>query len=198
MIATGSKGNCSCNIFGRAPLPANPTMSQLLPIDLFRDAMSRVPSAVTVVTAGDRNKIRGITIGSFTSVSLKPMLVSFNVACATRMHEMITTVPRFAVHLLSEEQASLSSRFAEPERTGKEQFADVEYVLDDCGTPVLGGAITVFRCVPHATVPAGDHTLIVARVEAVSVPPIEEKPLIYVNRRYSMLGEDIDVPVYPF
>ncbi len=179
------------------PYLATSTMPHPPDMDSFRDAMSCVPSPVTVVTARDGKEIRGITIGSFTSVSLEPMLVSFNVACTAQIHDMITATPRFTVHLLSEEQAPLSSRFANPDRTSVEQFADVEYVLDDHGIPVLGGAIAVFQCVPHANMPAGDHTLIVARVEAVTIPG-RKKPLIYVDRSYRMLGQGIDVPVCPF
>ena len=165
--------------------------------DRFKDAMSCVPTAVTVVTAADVDDLWGITIGSFTSVSLEPLLVSFNVACSSRMHDRIVGARRFAVHLLSAEQAQLSSIFADPDRLGKDQFAQVTYALDDDGIPILGGAIVVFKCASHNMLPAGDHTLIVAKVDSVMIAG-KDSPLVYVDRGYRTLGDGIDVPVCPF
>lgn len=165
--------------------------------EAFRSAMRRVPSPVTVVTAARAGEMRGMTVGSFTSVSLVPPLISFNVSHDARMHDLITRVSHFAVHLLSDEQAHLSTTFAEPDRTGVQQFEDVSYSLDDNGVPLIEGAITVFSCAAFAAHPAGDHSLMVGRVLSVSTAS-GALPLVYFNRKYRVLGEGIDVPVWPF
>ena len=165
--------------------------------EVFRSAMRRVPSSVTVVTAARAGLMRGMTVGSFTSVSLVPPLVSFNVSHDARMHDMITRARHFAVHLLSDEQAHLSTTFAEPDRSGAQQFEDVSYSLGDHGVPLIDGAITVFHCASFAAHPAGDHSILVGRVKSVS-PASGAFPLVYFNREYRVLGEGIDVPVWPF
>ena len=172
-------------------------MSEEMLAETFRQAMRRVPVPVTVVTVTACDKIRGITVGSFTSVSLDPPLISFNVSRAARMHGLITVARHFAVHLLSEDQAHLSTTFADPARTGAQQFENISFSLDEYGVPVLAGAMVVFRCVPHAVHIAGDHTLMVGRVLAIT-PAASTSPLVYFDRGYRMLGPAIDVPVWPF
>lgn len=172
-------------------------MSEEILVEAFRTAMRRVPSPVTVVTAADGGQMRGMTVGSFTSVSLVPPLISFNVSHDARMHDLITRVRHFAVHLLSDEQANLSTTFAEPDRSGAQQFEDVSYSLDKHGVPLIDGAIAVFHCASYARHPAGDHSLLVGRVLSVS-PATGDLPLVYFNREYRVLGEGLDIPVWPF
>ena len=98
--------------------------------------MPQVPSAVTVVTAGREDELGGMTIGSFTSVSLDPLLISLNVACEAQMHDLIVGAERFAVHLLSDEQAVLSNHFSVLDHRGDEPFAAIPYRLDPCGITI--------------------------------------------------------------
>ena len=93
--------------------------------EAFRSAMRRVPAVVTIVTAARGEEIRGITIGSFTSVALEPPLISFNVGKEARMHGVITTASHFAVHLISQQQTHLCEHFATPDLTSAEQFGTV-------------------------------------------------------------------------
>jgi flavin reductase (DIM6/NTAB) family NADH-FMN oxidoreductase RutF len=89
-------------------------MPDPVPGDAFRAVMRRVPSPVVVVTAQGPREARGITIGSFTSLALDPPLVSFNVGCGARMHEVMEACDRFAVHVLGEEQTHLPNRCPSP------------------------------------------------------------------------------------
>jgi flavin reductase (DIM6/NTAB) family NADH-FMN oxidoreductase RutF len=163
-------------------------MQEKLDGNMLRSAMRRVPSPVTVVTVAGADELRGITIGSFTSVSLEPSLICFNVAHDAQAHEVIIHAERFAVHILTDEQAYLSDHFAIPDRTGEEQFADLEYRLDQHGTPLLNDALTIFHCKHFATHPAGDHTLLLGEVTAIQEYRAGE-PLIYYDRTYRSIGE---------
>lgn len=159
--------------------------------EMLRAAMRRVPSPVTVVTATDGRELRGITIGSFTSVSLAPPLISFNVAHASRMHALLTTrAERFAVHILSEEQAHLSDHFAVPNRTGDEQFAGLGFRRDAYGTPLLDDVLAIFHCARYAVYPAGDHSLLIGEVLKVE-RRAEGAPLLYFDRTYRNVGEPV-------
>ena len=157
--------------------------------------MRRLPSPVTVVTAGGVREPRGITIGSFTSTSLEPPLVSFNVELAAQMHDVLAAAGHYAVHLLGDAHAHLSDRFARPDRTGEEQFDGLAYHRDAHGTPVLDGVLAVLHCVPYAVYEAGDHSIFVGEVV-----DIEEggpgQPLLYFNRAYRRVGEPVAPPAF--
>lgn len=169
--------------------------------EMLRAAMRRVPSPVTIVTATDGREMRGITIGSFTSVSLTPPLISFNVAHASRMHALITArTERFAVHILAEDQAHLSDHFAVPGRTGAEQFAGLAYRRDAGGTPLLDDVLAIFHCARYAVYPAGDHSLLIGEVLKVERRG-EGTPLLYFDRSYRNVGAPVQrslfTPVKP-
>ena len=159
--------------------------------DKLRMMMRRVPSPVTVVTAAGPDEIRGMTVGSFTSVSLDPPLISFNVALDAQMHDLIVHVEHFAVHLLSDAQVDLSNNFALPDRSGAEQFASISYRRDAHGTPILEETLAVFYCTHYAVHPAGDHSLLVGRVIDIAAG-VEAMPLVYFDRSYRHLSDKIN------
>lgn len=161
------------------------------PVDgsVLRTVMRRCAAPVTVVTAAGPGERRGITIGSFTSVSLDPPLVCFNVQREATMHELVTTAPHFAVHLLRDDQAHLSERFAVPDLPGEAQFEGVAHRLSEAGVPLIDGVLAVLRCVPFAVYPAGDHSIVVG--EVVGIDEGEgQAPLLYFDRRYHTVGDE--------
>lgn len=157
--------------------------------EALRNVMRRVPSPVVVVTAF-AGEARGSTIGSFTSVSLVPPLISFNVALESQMHRVITKARRFAVHILAEHQADVYQRFATAELRSDEQFAAMPHRAEADGLPVLTEAEAVLFCRPFAIHSAGDHSIIIGEVEGVS-DNWAASPLVYYNRSYRGLGEVI-------
>jgi flavin reductase (DIM6/NTAB) family NADH-FMN oxidoreductase RutF len=160
----------------------------------LRHAMRRLPSPVTIVTASVGEKIRGITIGSFASVSLEPALVSLNLSVETPMLPLVERSSRFVVHVLREDQAHLSELFAVPDRTGEEQFAEVAFHRDETGLPVLEGVLARLYCSVDALHPAGDHVLVIGRVDQVEELSAGH-PLVYFNRGYHSVGDEVDIEV---
>lgn len=157
-------------------------VSQIGP-ETLRSVMRRVPSPVTVVTATGDAEARGATIGSFTSVSLEPPLVSINVGSETKMHDVLKEASRFAVHLLGDEQSDLSIHFAVPNRTGDEQLAAVPHSLDEYDVPILEEAQAVLHCRCYDDVEAGDHSIFIGEVVAIEKRG-EAAPLLYYNSSY--------------
>lgn len=162
------------------------------PVDAatFRTLMGRVPSPVVVVTAQGADEARGITIGSFSSVALEPPLVSFNVGLESQMYDVMEACERFAVHVLGEEQAHLAERFAVPDLSGTEQFESVSHSRDTRGTPILEGGSAVFHCVPHDSLPAGDHVLYVGLVVDVDERP-DRGGVLYYKSDYREVGSEL-------
>jgi flavin reductase (DIM6/NTAB) family NADH-FMN oxidoreductase RutF len=165
--------------------------------EALRLVMRRVPAPVTVVTAATADEMRGITIGSFTSVSLDPPLVSFNVEKRAQMHRLITRAAVFAVHLLTEDQAHLSNHFAIPDMSGEEQFEPLRYRFDAYGSPILEDVMAVLHCSLYALYEAGDHSLIVGEVLVIDDRG-KDHPLVYFNRSYRGVGEEVEMnPLSP-
>lgn len=151
--------------------------------DDLRAVMQRVPAPVTVVTTAGSAEARGATIGSFTSVSLDPPLVSFNVELESQMHEVLGEASHFAVHLLSDEQSQLCQHFALPDQPGAQQLAEVPHRLNGHGIPVIEEAPAVIHCRLYNTVEAGDHSIIIGKVIRLEVRDIRP-PILYYNRDY--------------
>ncbi|MEF8815420.1 MAG: flavin reductase family protein [Salinibacter sp.] len=156
----------------------------------FRASMRRVPSPVVVVTARGPQEVRGITIGSFSSVALDPPLVSFNVARDSRMFEVMEACEWFAVHVLGENQAHLAKQFAVPGLSGPEQFEAVPHERDPHGTPILDGGSAVLHCRLHDSLPAADHCLYVGRVAEVEERP-DQGAVLYYKSDYRGVGKEL-------
>lgn len=154
----------------------------------LREALRGMASPVVVVTCVGEEGARGATIGSFTSASLAPPLVTFNVTHETRFHRALASAPSFAVHLLAEDQAALASHFAIADLD--DQLAAVEHALTPNGLPLLPGTLGILLCRPHRRVEAGDHTLVVGRVEE-RIEGREAGPLLYFRQTYRGVGQEV-------
>lgn len=127
---------------------------------LFRSALGSFTTGVTVVTAMGEAGPAGMTVNSFASVSLDPPLVLWSPAKSSARHRLFTTAEHFVVHVLSVEQAHLSTRFTR----GGDGFEGIDYEVNDEGVPVLAGTLARFECLRSALHDAGDHTIVVGRV----------------------------------
>ncbi|WP_412068151.1 flavin reductase family protein [Rubrivirga sp. IMCC43871] len=157
--------------------------------EALRSVLRDVPSPVVVVTVEATDGPRGATIGSFTSVSLDPPLVSFNVTQGTQLHVALADAPVFAVHLLDAGQADLAEHFAIPDLSGEAQLAPFDHVRGG-GPPLLRGSLGILLCAPHARFEAGDHTVFVGHVTHV-VDGAGHDPLLYVRQSYRGIGERV-------
>ena len=163
--------------------PPAPARSALA--DALRAVMRRVPSPVTVVTAAHEGGRVGATIGSFTSVSLAPPLVSFNLQHGSSLRRALEAGAPFAVHVLGADQADLARRFAAPDLPAAERFGAFTDADDD-GVPRLP-ALARLRGRVHATVSAGDHLLVIADVVATEGPGVGT-PLVYLDRAFGVVA----------
>lgn len=149
----------------------------------FRDALGRFASGVTVVTiphAGDPAGVRGITANAFMSVSLEPPLVLVSIGKKARAHEPLLTAQRYGVSILGQDQAALSNHFAGFDDSAVPSFTELD------GLAVLEGALAQLVCRVVNRVEAGDHTLFIGQVEALTTA--EGSPLLYFRGRYGELA----------
>lgn len=138
-------------------------MTELDPRAL-RDAFGAFMTGVTVVTAHDTegNPI-GFTANSFSSVSLDPPLVSICLAKSSSNYDALANASGFAVNVLSESQKHVSNTFARPV---EDRFAAVSWQSGPHGSPVFDEGSAWFDCSMFKTVEAGDHLILIGKVEA--------------------------------
>ena len=151
----------------------------------FRGSLGRFATGVAIVTFDGVTKRHGITVNSFTSVSMEPPLVLVCIGNKNRLPTMIRESSAFAISLLAKDQGDASAALA---RSGREPGADLDVPADECGNglPVVKGAVAHLACELHSELVVGDHTIVVGRVvEAVASP--DREPLLYYRRRYRTL-----------
>lgn len=110
----------------------------------------------------------GLSVGSFVPVSLSPPLVGFFVAETSATWPKILPTKTFCVNVLADDQAELSRRFA-VSSTVADKFDGVPWHRSPACLPVLDGAVAWVDCTLHASHEAGDHLLVLGRVENLGI-----------------------------
>src|SRR6516164_5113668 len=149
-------------------------------VGAFRRAMGSFPTGVTVVTvASDDRNMHGITVNSFSSVSLDPVLVLVCLNETSRGVSLIARAGVFAVNVLSAGQQDLSRWFANRDRpVGPTMFDGVPFEPGVTGCPVLVDATASFECRLRQSHRAGDHLIVLGEVVALVHRP-QLEPLIF-------------------
>ncbi len=159
----------------------------------FRKTMSHFAAGVTTVTMVAKNgAYHGITVSSFTSVSLTPPLVLICIDKITAAHDILPTAGAFCVNFLHENQAYLSNRFAgrDPERS----FDDIPLYTAATGAPVFAESLGFVDCRVVNAYDGGDHTIFLGEVvqlgaaDPALVNGQELSPLIYYKSQYRTLN----------
>jgi 3-hydroxy-9,10-secoandrosta-1,3,5(10)-triene-9,17-dione monooxygenase reductase component len=128
----------------------------------FREAMGRFATGVAFVTGAPNGKPAGLIVNSLTSVSLEPPLISFCPARSSLTWSRIRRTGWFGVNVLRQQHERFVIR-ATP--AGAERFAGLDWWLGRCGTPLLTDALTTLECEIVTQHPAGDHWIVIGRVE---------------------------------
>ncbi|MGH3412151.1 MAG: flavin reductase family protein [Marmoricola sp.] len=147
----------------------------------FRDVIGRFATGVTVVTAMSGDEPVGMTCQSFSSVSLSPPLVLFCPARTSKAWPRIQRAGRFCVNLLAQHQSAVSDRMA---TRGIDKFAGVSWRPSrETGSPVVGGSLGYVDCTVHAVYQAGDHYVVIGRVEDLGATEVA-RPLLFYRGSY--------------
>lgn len=137
----------------------------------FRRTAGRFPTGVTVVTTLDQGRPHGTTVNSFTTVSMDPCLVLVALGHRSRLHDKILASSSFTVSVLSDTQEDDARWFADPARpAGADAFTGRPWrPAPHSGAPILLDGVAYFDCAVQEARRAGDHTLLVGRVETFGV-----------------------------
>ena len=135
---------------------------------------------MTVVTAESAPIPVGFTASSVASLSLEPTLVMVGVGTDGESLSAMREAGAFAVNILARDQEALAMRFASDRR--ETRFRDLQLGVGVTGAPVLPGVLGWLDCRLHDEFPAGDHVVMIGRVEACDAR--EGEPLLYFRGRF--------------
>jgi flavin reductase (DIM6/NTAB) family NADH-FMN oxidoreductase RutF len=156
--------------------------------DRFRKVLGLYPTGVSVVTGlGPDGYPAGLAVGTFTSVSLDPLLVGFLPARSSRSWPKIRATGSFCINVLGEHQLHVCQAFA---ISGGDKFEGLEWHPAGSGCPVLDGAVTWIDCKVEAVHPAGDHDFVIGRVLDFDGKS-EHSPLLFLRGGYGRAALDL-------
>jgi flavin reductase (DIM6/NTAB) family NADH-FMN oxidoreductase RutF len=153
----------------------------------LRSVMRYWATGVTVVTAQHAGVRHGMTVNSFTSISLGPPLVLVSLEQTARTHDLVKEAGNFGITLLAEGQQQISDIFAGRQPGHIDRFEGLETFVLVSGAPLLRGGLAFLDCRVVSTYAAATHTLFIAEVVAAQSNPENEAqnwPLLYYNRTY--------------
>ncbi len=149
----------------------------------LRRAMRNWASGVTVVSSLHEGVRHGMTVSSFTSLSLSPPLVMVSLETATRTHELVRKAGFFGVTVLEAGQRHIADQFADPNSESGCRFLNLETHTLRTGAPFIAGGIACFDCQVVSRHPAGTHSIFIGEVLATTRSAAGE-PLLYFRREY--------------
>lgn len=151
--------------------------------ELLREAFGAFPTGVTVVAATRGADRIGMAASSFTSVSLRPPLVSVCIARTSTTWPRLRDGDRLGVSVLADDQHVLARQFAAP---GRDRFADVRATTSDTGAVLIDNACLWLETTVHAELPAGDHVIALLEVQRIETFP-QRTPLVFHSSEFRQL-----------
>ena len=151
--------------------------------DQFRQVMGNFATGITVVTTRDRGgNPYGLTVNSFTSVSLDPILVLVCLDNRLSGLQAFKDSKHFGVSMLSDRQEDLSRMFAKKD---SERPLNI-YFEGRLGLPLLKHSLAIMECETVEVYAGGDHQIFLGEVKSAEVLQ-PEPPLLYFRGKYERL-----------
>lgn len=141
--------------------------------------MANYPTGVSIVTTMDKEQNPvGLTVNSFASVSIDPLLVLWSIDRNVSTFDPFSKTNKFAVNILREDQDNIAYLFASKE---EDRFSHCEWYKSDDGLPIIKDTITTLQCKLYKQVHAGDHLTLIGEVMDISAN--DQAPLLYHGRK---------------
>lgn len=154
----------------------------------LRKVMRKWTSGVTVVSVNHQGIEHGMTVSSFTSISLDPPLITISLMNDSRTLELITGSNTFAITILSSDQMEVSTVFAGQIGDDADRFAGFEIKRLASGSPVIMGGLAYLDCEVFEMYEFASNSLIIGEVIAADIGELG-KPLLYFDQQYHQLQE---------
>ncbi len=156
--------------------------------DQLRVVMRQWTTGVCIVSTQYQGNQHGMTVSSFTSVSLEPQVVTISLTKSARTHDMILKADFFGITILSDDQQSISELFAGQATDSEYRFKGLETLTLTTGAPVIKGGLAFLDCEVIAVHDFGTNTLIIGEVIETKIGE-SGKPLVYYDQWYKKLQD---------
>jgi len=154
----------------------------------LRRSMRAWTTGVAIVTAAYEGERYGMTVNSFTSISLEPPLISLTMKDLTHTRGLVEKSHEFSITVLSADQSRLSDRFAGKLSTVTDRFEGIETETMLIDAPLIKGGVAYFNCRVVNSITAGENTVYIAEVIAARGEGSGD-PLVYHNRLFWKLNK---------
>ncbi|MGH7487150.1 MAG: flavin reductase family protein [bacterium] len=154
--------------------------------DSFRAVLRHYPTGVAVVAGKTEHGPVGLSIGTFMSVSLVPLLVGFLVDHKSTSWPPIRDVGAFCVSILGADQESLGRAFA---ASGGDKFRSVAWRPSPTGAPIIEGAVLWIDCSVYAEHRVGDHNFVAGQVHHFQMER-DIRPLLFVHGNFVAIDSE--------
>jgi flavin reductase (DIM6/NTAB) family NADH-FMN oxidoreductase RutF len=150
--------------------------------------MRKWVTGVTIVTAQSNGFRHGMTVSSFSSVSLDPPTVSISLEQSSRTHDLVLDAGFFGLTFLSQDQQMISQRFAGAATENLDRFSDLDTMVLVTGAPFIISGLAFLDCQVDSAQAYGANTLIIGKVIAAKIGN-SGNPLLYFDRQYRQLQD---------
>ena len=142
----------------------------------FRKTMGQFCTGVVVATAVYDEKPIGLTLQSFVSISLDPLLIGISPGKSSATWPLMREIGKFCINILSHEQKSICQAMS---KSGKNKFKNIDWRPSSNGFPIFPGNIATTECDIESEYEAGDHTIVIGRVTNFELNDHEKDPLVF-------------------
>ena len=151
----------------------------------LRQALGCFATGVAIITTlGDWDAPVGLTVNSFSSVSLDPPLILWSLSVKAPSFGAFQRHDGFAVNVMSADAKEVVQRFARP---APDKFSGLAWTSGFLGVPLLNDVVATFECRTENRIPKGDHEIYIGRVERYA--KTDRAPLVFHRGRFTTVSE---------
>ena len=155
-------------------------MSEVVSKD-FRTTMSQFCTGVVVATAWHEERPVGLTLQSFVSISLEPLLIAISPGKSSVSWPRIREAGKFCINILSKDQQSICDAMS---KSGHDKFESIDWKLNAMRFPYFSESIASINCEIDVEHDAGDHTIVIGRVLDFDLKNADKEPLVFFRGQY--------------
>ncbi|MHC9295151.1 flavin reductase family protein [Mycobacterium sp. LTG2003] len=148
-------------------------------LDLMKRVNRQFVTGVTVVTALDGDKPRGLAVNAFASISLEPPTVMVAVQHTSSTHDCLFRAGHLAINILSTDQLAVVNRFAVK---SDDKFSGLDWSPGPFGSPLIDRSAATMEVEIRERLQASTHTVFMCRVVHASVG--DRHPMVYSAGRF--------------
>jgi flavin reductase (DIM6/NTAB) family NADH-FMN oxidoreductase RutF len=153
----------------------------------LRKAFGQFATGVTIVTTqSPSGQMIGLTVNSFSSLSIDPPLVLWSLAKRSPNLQVFCEATHFCINVLAHDQHAIASQFATP---APDKFAGVKVEPGQTGMPLLANTVAHFECSRSEVHDGGDHLIFIGEVEQFRI--FERPPLLFHGGAFQQLASAV-------